>query len=223
MSQVLQAESDPISDVRIVLADDHQIFREGLRRLLESEPGFSVVGEAANGIEALELLRRVQPDILLLDLAMPRLSGLDTLRALIEAHPVKVIILTAAIGESDVLRAIQLGAVGVVMKGVASRMLFDDIKRVMSGDYIVGHDLLGELVHAVRRPDFAEDKRPFDLTRRELDIIGAITAGQGNREIAHQLHVSVQTVKHHLTRIFDKTGVSSRLELALFAIQHHLN
>jgi two-component system nitrate/nitrite response regulator NarL len=207
--------------VRIVIADDHPIFRDGLKGLLESEPGFKVVGEAADGIEAVRVTQTFQPDVLLLDIAMPRMGGLDALSAL-TGLPTRVIMLAASISEGGVLKAIQLGARGVVLKEAATRQLLEGIHRVVRGKYVVGDGAVECLAEALQHPVAGQRARRFKLTRRELDIIAAIVAGQSNKDIADHLSISVQTVKHHLTSIFDKTGASSRLELASFAVSHRL-
>ncbi len=206
--------------VRIAIADDHQIFRDGLRRLLESEPGFEVVAEGINGLEAAEIVRNVGPDVMLLDVAMPRMGGVDVL-AMIPPETTRVILLTAAIDPMDMLRAIQLGARGVVMKDSATRLLIDGIRRVMEDKYIMGTGVVDDLAQAVRQLG-VQPTRQYGLTSREIEIVSAIVAGDSNRDIADRVGISLQTVKHHLTSIFDKTGVSSRLELALFAIRHGL-
>lgn len=208
-------------DVTIVIADDHPLFRDGLRKLLESEPGFCVVGEAADGADAVRLVREQAPDVLLLDLSMPRTGGLEALRAMADG-PTRVIILTAAIRQTEVLHALQLGARGVVLKEAATRQLIDDIRHVVAGKLIVGEETVEDLVQALRHPSAVSRGRQYGLTPRERDIVSAVAAGRSNREIADQFAISVQTVKHHLTSIFDKTGVSSRLELAIFASRHRL-
>lgn len=206
--------------IRIAIADDHQIFRDGLRRLLESEPGFEVVAEAADGFEAIRVVRETRPDVLLLDLAMPRMDGLEALGAA-EVESTPVILLTAAIDPGELLRAVRLGARGVVLKESATRQLIDDIHRVIDGKLLIGEEVADDLAQAVRHAG-APRERPYGLTNRELEIVEAIAAGDGNRDIAARLEISLPTVKHHLTSIFDKTGTSTRLELALFAIRHGL-
>jgi two-component system nitrate/nitrite response regulator NarL len=206
--------------VRIAIADDHQIFRDGLRRLLESEPGFEVVAEGVDGLDAARIAGEVGPDVLLLDVAMPRMGGIEALAAM-AGGSTRVILLTAAIDPAELLRAIQLGARGVVLKESATRLLIDGIHRVMDDKYIIGAGVADDLAQAVRQVG-AQPARRYSLTSRELDIVAAIVAGDSNRNIADRLGISLQTVKHHLTSIFDKTGVSSRLELALFAIRHGL-
>jgi DNA-binding NarL/FixJ family response regulator len=203
--------------VRIAIADDHQIFRDGLRKLLESERGFEVVAEAADGIDAVRQTREVRPDVLLLDVTMPKMGGLETLSAP-DVQATHVILLTAAIDPAELLRAVQLGARGVVLKESATRQLIEGIHRVMEGKFLIGSEVADDLAQAVRQAGTQKDK-PYGLTPRELEIVEAITAGDSNRDMANRLDISLQTVKHHLTSIFDKTGTSTRLELALFAIR----
>lgn len=206
--------------VRIAIADDHQIFRDGLRRLLETEPGFEVVAEAVDGLDASRIARDVHPDVMLLDVAMPRMGGVEAL-TMMQEDETRVILLTAGIEPSELLRAIQLGARGVVLKESATRLLIDGIHRVMDDKYVIGAGVAEDRGQAIRHVG-KEDRRQYGLTPRELEIVSAIVSGDSNRDVAERLSISLQTVKHHLTSIFDKTGVSTRLELALFAIRHGL-
>jgi len=212
--------------VRIVIADDHRIFRAGLRRLLEAEPGFEVVGEAADGTEVAALVEQLRPDILLLDMAMPRVAGLEVLRHLgTRGTPVRTIVLTAAIDPTAFVKALQLGAWGLVMKEAATDLLFKSIRSVVAGQYWVGRDSVSDLVRALREPEAAPDPGPrptIDLTARELEVLSAVVGGHTNKQIAQKFSLSEDTVKHHLSNIFDKVGASNRVELTLFAVHHRL-
>jgi two-component system, NarL family, nitrate/nitrite response regulator NarL len=212
-------------EIRILIADDHSIFRDGLRKLLEAEGGFSVVGEATNGIEALDLVNELKPDVLLLDISMPRLTGLEVLRRLTkQTAPLRTILLTASVEKSEIIEALLLGAHGVVPKQSASRMLFKSIRTVMAGEFWVSRDMVSDLVETLRGPSNSglAGAKTMGLTRRELEVIAAVVEGQVNKDIAQTFHISEYTVKHHLTRIFDKLGVSNRVELAMFAVNHEL-
>jgi DNA-binding NarL/FixJ family response regulator len=212
--------------VRIVVTDDHPVFREGLIRLLETKPELQVVGAGADGDDAMKLVADHQPDLLLLDLAMPRMSGLEALKELRDAEVrARVILVTASIDRPDIVTGLQLGAQGVVVKASASEVLFKSIRAVMAGEYWVGPSRVSDLATALRGladPPKGVARKQFGLTPRELEIIGVILGGYSNNDIAAKFSISEKTVKHHLTNIFDKLGVSNRLELALFALHHKL-
>jgi len=215
----------PEPTIRIVIADDHPIMREGLRRLLDAQPPFQVVGQAADGEEAVSRVRDLRPDVLLLDLAMPRAGGLEALRRIqAEQVGVRTVLLTAAIDAEQTVEALEYGARGIILKMSATRLLYKCLHAVMNGEYWVGHEHVPDIVRLVadhRRR--ADDRSPAaSLTSRELQIVAAIVDGTSNKEIAAALGLSEQTVKNHLSNIFDKTGVSNRLELAMYALHHRL-
>ena len=214
--------------IRILIADDHPVFREGLTSLFRSRREFKIIGEAADGRKALELIRDLHPDVVLLDLVMPALTGLETLRELSSSpSPVRVILLTASIAQEQIVQALQLGARGVLLKDAPTKIIFQSIRTVVGGQFWVGEQQVPDLVVALQTylapaSDDVQADKQFGLTPREMDIVTAIVSGFMNREIAAKLSITEQTVKHHLRNIFDKTGVSNRLELALFAIHHQL-
>ncbi|HEV2501169.1 MAG TPA: response regulator transcription factor [Terriglobia bacterium] len=211
----------------IVIVDDHPTFRFGLRKLLDSDPGMRVVGEAADEAEAIRLVRELRPHILLLDLVLRHQSGLDVLRDLAAAgNHARTIILTAAIEKAEIAQALQLGARGIVLKESATELIIESIHSVMKGQYWVGRENMSDVVHLLNRllprTGAKNARQNFGLTPREMEVVTAIVAGYSNKEIAHKFTLSEQTVKHHITNIFDKLGVSNRMELTLFAVSHHL-
>jgi two-component system nitrate/nitrite response regulator NarL len=210
--------------IRILIADDHAVFRYGLRTLLDSEPMFKVVGEAVDGSEVAKLMSELKPAVLMLDLAMPRLTGIEVLRDLASAEDaVCVIILTAAIEKRQIVEALQLGARGILLKDAAVPLVTKCIQTVLAGDYWVDHEAVSSLVDYLKRlqkeaPERTSQKAPDFFTPREHEIISAIVSGRANKEIAAKLSISEDTVKHHLSNIFDKAGVSNRLELAIWSM-----
>jgi len=209
--------------IRLLIADDHQLFRESLRRLLETDPQIDVVGEAPNGREAIRLAVTLQPDILLLDLNMPEMPGLAVLREL-SRKPigVRTLLLVADADDSDIVDALELGACGVLMKHSATELLFRSLRAVMAGECWVGRDRVGHLVDKIRDravPETARRAPASTFTPRQLDILSAVLSGATTRDISRQLSIRPTTVKYHLSHLFDKAGVSNRLELALFAAE----
>jgi DNA-binding NarL/FixJ family response regulator len=212
-------------NIRVLIADDHPLFRTGLRTFLEAQPGYTVVGEARDGEEAFRQAHELKPDILLLDLAMPRRPGLETLRSLFKSGlRVNIVVLTATIEKAQILEALQLGARGVVLKEAAPELLLKCMQAVRAGQYWVGRESVADLVDTLRglMPAPPTGKAGYGLTQREMQVISAIATGLANKEIAARYALSEDTVKHHLTRIFEKLGVTNRLELALFAMNYGL-
>ena len=212
--------------ITVAIADDHPIFRDGLRKLLEAEGSFELIGEASDGSEAVELVRRLSPDVLLLDLNMPRIGGLEALKEVVHTAPdVRPIILAASIDRREIVRALKLGARGIVVKAAATQLLYRCIHSVVAGELWVGRESVPELVDALQELDGrskAATSSFATLTERERQIVTAIGSGASNRDVAQLLSMSEQTVKNHLSRIFEKCGVSNRTELAVLAASNNL-
>ena len=212
--------------IRVVIADDHPVVRIGLRNMLQVDPLIQVVAEARDGVEALEMCRTLHPDILLLDLAMPNVAGMDALRELTSGGlSTRTIVLTGLIEKRQVLEALQLGARGVVLKDAVAEHLTACIRAIMQGQYWLDGHPVQNLVQVLRDlavQTTAPPRKTFGLTARELEVVNLITEGCTNKDIAKTFGISEETVKRHLTNIFNKLGVGNRLELALFALNHNL-
>jgi DNA-binding NarL/FixJ family response regulator len=212
--------------IRVLIADGQPLFRDGLRKVLETQADFSIVGEAADGVEAVRQTVDLAPDVLLLDPAIPQLSGIEVLRALRQAKiDVPTILLSTDLETPVIVEMLQLGARGYVSRATSTELLFKSIRKVRGGELWIGREAMTDVVRAlaaiataVRTPAQGD----FGLTRREREILALVVEGDTNKGIARRLSVGQDTVKHHLTSIFNKTGVSSRLELALFAMHYHL-
>jgi two-component system nitrate/nitrite response regulator NarL len=216
-----------IAPIRIVVADDHAVVRMGVKGILNPEVGFEVVGEAEDGDVAITQTLELEPDILLLDLAMPRLPGLEAMRAIMTKSPrVKIVLLTGEISTQQVIEALQIGARGIVLKESFADDLKQALRAVLSGDYWIGGERVANLLKALQglqaQAAAVPERKTYGLTPRELEVVTCIVEGCSNRDIAKQFAISEETVKRHLSNVFDKTGVSTRLELALFSIAHKL-
>ncbi len=228
-----------IRPARVVVADDEALFRASLRQLLAVPPnvlkdvygvevgaGFEVVGEAGSGAETVQIVRSVNPDLLLLDLQMPRMSGLEALCDLAAGRAAPpTILLAGAIERTHLLNAVRLGVRGLVLKASATEWLFEAIMCVLAGQYWLMPTLVTDLMEGVRpliQPAPAAVPGGAPLTRREREVIARVVAGCANKDIAREFSVCEETVKHHLTRIFDKVGAANRVELAMLARAHGL-
>ena len=194
--------------------------------MLQSDGHIKVVAEAKDGMEALNMVRTLRPDILLLDLAMPKMPGMDALRELTsETTTTRTIVLTGLIDKRQILEALQLGARGVVLKDAVVDHLSAAVRAVMQGQYWLEGRPVQNLVQVLRdltAQTAMPPQKTFGLTARELEVVGLITEGSTNKHIAQTFGISEETVKRHLTNIFNKLGVGTRLELALFALNHNL-
>jgi two-component system, NarL family, nitrate/nitrite response regulator NarL len=215
--------------IRVLIADPQPIFRDGLRQVLEGERDIEVVGDTGDGEQTIRLVRSLAPDIVLLDPALPRTEGLETLRNLSQISHTRTlpILMAAALDREELVEAIRLGARGVLSKDASRDLLLRAIRSVMTGQYWLGREEVSDVVRRLvsATPDSSRrngDSPVPSLTPRERDVIHAVVQGLSNREIAARLAVSEDTVKHHLTNVYDKVGVSSRVELVVYAMSHDL-
>lgn len=215
--------------IRIVIADDHPIFRDGLRKLLSLEEDFRVVAEARDGKEVLEVLEEHQPDILLLDLKMPGLDGLTALQKLQNSRTkTKVIVLTASEDKNQFVQAMKFGTCGIVLKQTATELLIKSIRKVHAGEIWLDSHTTAAVMRQFSSPMESvplgsRDRDRSPLSQREREIVVLVAQGFKNKEMAEKMFISEQTVKNHLHNIFDKLGVSDRLELALYAIHKNIH
>jgi two-component system, NarL family, nitrate/nitrite response regulator NarL len=232
LNTLYAAGSNSKTKIRIVVADDHPIFRDGLCKLLALEEDFEVVAQAQDGRQVLEVLQQHEPDILLLDLKMPGLDGLGTLQRLQAVkNKTRVIVLTASDDKNEFVQAMKLGTSGIVLKQTATELLIKSIRKVHAGEiWLDSHTTAAVIRQFVAADEPAapvqqtqpRERERSPLSQREREIVALVAQGFKNKEMAEKMFISEQTVKNHLHNIFDKLGVSDRLELALYAIHHRL-
>lgn len=218
--------------IKILIADDHPIVRDGLKSLLEYEEDFEVVGMAADGREVLEKVEAGDPDVILLDLRMPNMDGLTALQNLQQSHKrCKVIVLTASEDKNEFVQAMKLGCSGIVLKQTAPDLIVKSIRKVNAGEIWLDSHTTAAVMRQFAAPSevtpassvTAKGRERSPLSQREREIVGLVAQGYKNKEMAEKMFISEQTVKNHLHNIFDKLGVSDRLELALYAIHKGLH
>jgi DNA-binding NarL/FixJ family response regulator len=204
--------------IRLVLGDDHPIVLDGLENLFRLEPDFRVVARCVNGEECLVAVRRHDPDVLVLDLRMPRKDGLTVLRELHkEKHPVKVVLLAAALEEEEVLEALRLGVRGMVLKELAPQMVVQCVRKVHAGEQWLEKQAFGRALETLLRREAGEREAGSVLTPRELEMVGMVARGLRNKEMSERMNISEGTVKIHLHHIYRKLKVENRVDLILYA------
>jgi NarL family two-component system response regulator LiaR len=209
--------------IRVLIVDDHGVVRQGLRTYLELLDDIDIVGEAKNGLEAVEQVRLYQPDIVLMDLVMPEMNGIDATRqVLVVSSNTKVIVLTSFAEDDLVFPAIEAGAAGYLLKDVDPAELHQAIQAVHEGEVQLHPDVTRKLMHRVTAPQPETDSALSDLTPRELEVLSLIARGQSNREIATTLSISEKTVKTHVGNILSKLRLSDRTQAAIYAYKHGL-
>lgn len=212
------------SKIKVLIVDDHQIVRQGLRTFLELHEDIEVVGEAADGAVAVEQVRLLQPDVVLMDLVMPRLDGISATRVIkAQGSPVKIIALTSFTEENKVFPAIQAGASSYLLKDVSPDELVEAIRAASRGEARLHPNIARMLVEQVMQSaNPRAEKTTVDLTERELDVIRLVAQGRSNHEIAEQLVISEKTVKTHISNILGKLDLVDRTQMAIFAIKNGL-
>jgi DNA-binding NarL/FixJ family response regulator len=209
--------------IHVMLADDHAVVREGLRVFLELQEGIEVVGEAADGEEALALAQRLRPDVILMDLVMPRLDGIAAMRELRQRLPdTRVIALTSFLDDERLLPAIEAGAAGYLLKDVEPAELARAVRAAKAGEAMLNPAAAARLVDAVAQGATPAPARRERLTRREQEVLELIAGGRSNKRIAFELGISEKTVKAHVGRVLAKLGVSDRTEAAVLAVSEGL-
>lgn len=216
-----------MAELRILLVDDHTLFRRGIALLLETEKNFSVVGEASDGLEAIELAKELVPDIILMDINMPHCNGVTAVKQIRQVLPqVKIIMLTVSDDDEDLFAAIKEGAHGYLLKNLEPHQLFAMLSGIAQGEAPMSGVITAKLLRELQRPgvDSVLDKGPHmpPLSDREIEVLRHVVTGAANNEIAQQLHITRNTVKMHLRSILEKLGVQNRVQAAVKAVREGL-
>lgn len=218
------SECAAVSTIRILIADAQPIYRAGLRRALEVESDLEIVGETGRGDEAVDLAQSLKPKLLLLDPEMEPADGFEVLGRLVDVQGLRTVLLTTSLDRGQLVEAVRLGVSGVVSKDASDELLLKAVRSVLAGQYWLGREEVADVVRSLVRttPISNGDVAALPLTRREREVVRAVVDGLSNREIASRLSITEDTVKHHLTNIYDKLGLSSRVELVVYALSRGL-
>jgi NarL family two-component system response regulator YdfI len=208
--------------IKILIADDHLIIRQGLRLILETENDFELIGEASDGNEALSLCKKLKPDVVLMDLRMPTMDGLTAIEKLrVEQPEIAVVILTTFNEDELMLRGLQAGARGYLLKDTDRSTLFNTIRAAARGETLLKPEIMARVL-SQKNSTKSESNEPVNLTDRELEVLKSVARGERSKEIANQLGISERTVKAHLANIYEKLGVDSRAAAIAVAAQKGL-
>lgn len=226
MTIEVRGETDGVRPVRVLIVDDHTLFRSGIKALLQRNAEFEVVGEAGDGLEGVKRAKSLRPDVVLLDLHMPGISGKEAVKLISEEAPdCKVVMLTVSEDAEDLIETVQAGARGYLLKNIETDFLLDAIRRAARGEPVMAAQMTGKLLQGVRAlgregvPEAAEKEK---LSPREKEIVALLAKGASNKEMANALHLAESTIKIHIQNIFRKLGLSSRVQVAVYAVGHGL-
>ena len=212
--------------IRVLLVDDHTLFRNGIKALLQRHQEFEVVGEAGDGLEGVKRAKSLKPDVVLLDIHMPGVSGKEAVQLIAEEAPgAHVVMLTVSEDAEDLIEAVRAGARGYLLKNIGTDFLLESLRRAARGESVMAAQMTGKLLAGVRAmakdgPEEAEEKEK--LSPREREIVALLARGASNKEIANTLNVAESTVKIHVQNIFKKLNLSSRVQVAVYAVEHGL-
>lgn len=225
MSEIPEARTDPI---RVLIVDDHALFRRGLEMVLSGEPGIEVIGEGGDGLEAVQKARDLTPDVILMDIRMPRRGGIEACAAIKEAVPsAKIVMLTISDEEEDLFEALKAGATGYLLKEIAIDEVPQAVRAVHGGQSLISPSmaskLIAEFTALAKRSEERQQQVPAPrLTDREMEVLRLVARGLGNREIARELFISENTVKNHIRNILEKLQLHSRMEAVVYAVREKL-
>lgn len=213
-----------VSPIRVLLVDDHTLFRSGIKALLSRDPAFEIVGEAGDGLEGVKRALSLQPDVVLMDLHMPGLSGREALQLILDDMPqTKVVMLTVSENADDLMEALRAGASGYLLKNIDADFLTNAVRRAAQGAAVMSDQMTTKLMASVRGAPLPARSTDVDkLTPREREILGFLARGASNKEIARGLELAESTVKIHIQNILKKLGVSSRVQAAIYAVENDL-
>ena len=211
-----------MSHIKIALIDDHTLFRSGIKALLSRQNDFEVIGEAADGLSGVKLVAQTRPDIVLLDLDMPVMNGREALAQILSAHPEQtVVMLTVSEDSDDLTECMRIGARGFLLKNINADFLLDSIRKAVDGDNVFSPEMTARLVQSLISPAAPPKNNALSsLTPRELEILGYLAAGHSNKVIARRLDLAESTIKVHVQNILRKLELSSRVQAAVYAVQH---
>ncbi|SDS22059.1 two component transcriptional regulator, LuxR family [Paenibacillaceae bacterium GAS479] len=224
MSRALGQEEEPAQSVRVLLVDDHEMVRIGLAAVLDTEDGIEVVGEAGNGQEGIRLALAYKPDVILMDLVMEVMDGVETTRLIMEELPdTKVIVLTSYLDDSKLYPVIEAGAFSYLLKTSRASEIAEAIRAASRGQSVLESQVAAKMMNRFRQPKQNMKKAPHEeLTEREMDVLMLVAQGLSNQDIADKLFISIKTVKFHVTNVLNKLGVEDRTQAAIYAHKHDL-